>query len=114
MDLTGHKRSEAVDIATCKEAAVQRGSGTDGGGAYQQGRLHLRLSCSLPLATRWSHFLTQVVTFGFTLGYFKLAFHQIPLETRKEESGITIAVIIVSVTIIAITIIIDTIKPHPQ
>lgn len=31
MDLTGHKRSEEGDIATCKGTAVQRGSGTDGG-----------------------------------------------------------------------------------
>lgn len=31
MDLTGRKRSEAGDIATCNETAVQRRSGTEGG-----------------------------------------------------------------------------------
>lgn len=51
-----------------------------------------------------------MLAFGFTLGNFKLAFHQIPLETGKEESDITIAAIIVSVIIIAITTIIYTIK----
>ena len=51
-----------------------------------------------------------MLALGFTLGNFKLAFHQIPLETGKEERGITIAAIIVSVIIIAITTIIYTIK----
>lgn len=47
---------------------------------------------------------------SFSLGNYKFAFYEIPLETGKEENGIIIAVvIIVVVLIIIIAIIIITI-----
>lgn len=43
---------------------------------------------------------------GFSLGNFKLTFHQITLETSKEESGVIAAVIIIVLIIITIIVII--------